>query len=49
MKPHRIKTKKKEEWIQKDFERQIPKLDREKIFVPIQKQKFFSFIAQSKC
>lgn len=41
MKPHRIKTKKKEEWIQKDFERQIPKLDRKKIFVPSQNELFF--------
>ena len=41
MKPHRIKTKKKEEWIQKDFERQIKKLDRKKIIIHSQNELFF--------
>ena len=41
MKPHRIKTKKKEEWIQKDFELQIPKVERKKRFVPSQNELFF--------
>lgn len=41
MEPKEIKTKKKEEWIQKDFERQIPKLDCKIIFVPHQDELFF--------
>lgn len=41
MEPYRIKTQKKEDWIQKDFERQIPKLDCKKIFVPNQDELFF--------
>ena len=41
MKGYRFKTQKKEDWIQKDFERQIPKLDRKKIFIPNQDELFF--------
>jgi hypothetical protein len=41
MEPHRIKTKKKEEWIQKDLESKIPKLDGKTPFVPSQDELFF--------
>lgn len=41
MEPHRIKTKKKEEWIQKDCESKIPKLDRKTLFIPSQDELFF--------
>lgn len=41
MEPHRIKTRKKEEWIQKDVKSKIPKLDRKTIFVPSQNELFF--------
>lgn len=41
MEPHRIKTKKKEDWIQKDLKNKIPKLDRKTIFVPSQDELFF--------
>jgi hypothetical protein len=41
MEPHRIKTKKKEDWIQKDFESKIPKLDKKTLFLPSQDELFF--------
>lgn len=41
MEPHRIKTRKKEEWIQKDLKSKIPKLDRKTIFVPNPNELFF--------
>ncbi|MFV5695846.1 hypothetical protein ACM55G_10460 [Flavobacterium sp. LB3P122] len=41
MEPHRIKTKKKEEWIQKDIESKIPKLNRKTLFLPSQDELFF--------
>lgn len=41
MELYQIKTKKKELWIQKDFERQIPKLDPRQLFVPNQNELFF--------
>jgi hypothetical protein len=34
MKLPKIKSKKKEDWIEKDKKRMIPKLDKRKIFVP---------------
>lgn len=41
MEPHRIKIKKKEDWIQKDFKNKIPKLDRKTLFIPSQDELFF--------
>lgn len=38
---HKIKTKKKEDWIQKDIESKIAKLDKKSLFVPSQKELFF--------
>ena len=42
MVPFKKNKEKKEEWIQKDLESKLPKLDRKKIFVPNQKELFFS-------
>lgn len=41
MEPPIIKNKKKEEWIRKDVESKIPKLDRNILYVPRQKELFF--------
>ncbi len=38
---HKIKTKKKEDWIQKDLENKVPKLDKKSLFIPNQKELFF--------
>lgn len=37
MKIIKNQNRKKEDWIKKDFESKIPKLDRTKIFIPCQK------------
>lgn len=41
MYPPKIKNKKKEEWIRKDYEHKIPKMDKKVIFVPNQRELFF--------
>ena len=41
MESHKIKAKKKEDWIQRDTERKIPKLDKKILFIPNQDQLFF--------
>jgi hypothetical protein len=41
MEPPKIKNKKKEEWIRKDLENKIPKVDKRILFVPNQKELFF--------
>ncbi|MFV8270132.1 hypothetical protein ACNQGP_09390 [Flavobacterium sp. GT2N3] len=41
MEPHRIKTKKKEDWIHKDLENKIPKLSGKILFIPGQDELFF--------
>lgn len=41
MEPHKIKKKRKEEWIRKDVESKIPKLDKKIVFIPSQDELFF--------
>jgi hypothetical protein len=41
MEPHRLKTKKKEDWIQKDLESKTPKLSSKIVFIPSQDELFF--------
>lgn len=36
-----IKAKKKEDWIRKDVEHKIPKLEKKTIFIPSQDELFF--------
>jgi hypothetical protein len=42
-----MKNKKNEEWIQKDSKNKIPKLSKKIIFVPNQKELFFSHFPKS--
>lgn len=41
MESHIIKAKKKEDWIRKDLESKIPKLDKKIVFIPSQDELFF--------
>jgi hypothetical protein len=41
MEINKIKNKKKEEWIRKDLDSKIPKMDKKTLFVPNQKELFF--------
>lgn len=41
MEINKTKNKKKEEWIRKDLESKIPKMDKKILFVPNQKELFF--------
>lgn len=41
MEPPKTKNKRKEEWIRKDLDSKIPKVDKRKLFVPNQKELFF--------
>jgi hypothetical protein len=41
MEPHRIKTKKKEDWIQKNLDSKITKLSSKILFIPSQDELFF--------
>jgi hypothetical protein len=42
-----MKNKIKEEWIQKDLKNKIPKLSKRIIFIPSQKELFFSHSLKS--
>ena len=41
MESHKIKAQKKEDWIQKDPERKIPKLNKKILLIPNQDQLFY--------